>query len=142
MYLDDGSSRDGAPNFAPAGMKVGGKRAANKYCQVDIKQYTKSNNDDSGVLYMRKVTIKSPFNGFGDLKEFAASKTPFSHECTIALWHDPACNMETAAVNFSNKKVTWRNDTNSHVTVITVPVSGAHTENSVTVQSTHVNTDN
>ncbi|KAG4291512.1 hypothetical protein FPRO06_13733 [Fusarium proliferatum] len=74
MYLDDGISRDGAPNFGPAGMKVGDKKAANKYCQVDIKQYTKSNNDDSGVLYMRKVTIKSPFNGFGDLKEFVSTE--------------------------------------------------------------------
>ncbi|KAF5964530.1 hypothetical protein FCOIX_13383 [Fusarium coicis] len=40
--------------------------------------------------------------------------------------------METAAVNSSNKKVTWRNDTNSRVTVVTVPVSGAHTENAYT----------
>ncbi|KAF4452162.1 alpha-1,4-glucan lyase [Fusarium austroafricanum] len=135
MYLDDGISRDSAPARAPAGMKVGDEKAANKYCQVDIEQYTKTFNDESGVEYMRNVTVKSPFNGFGDFKDIVGT------EYTLALWHDPACNMDTAKVKSSNKKVTWRNDNNSRVTVVTLPVADAHTENGVSIQLTHSNSD-
>ncbi|KAF4949869.1 hypothetical protein FSARC_13371 [Fusarium sarcochroum] len=134
MYLDDGISRDSAPVIGP-GLKVGDDKAANKYCQVEISQFTKTYNQDSGVEYMRNVVIKCPFNGFGDLSEIVGT------EYTIALWHDPICNMDTAKVNTSNRKVTWRNDNNSRVTVVTVPVADTHTENGVTIQLTHANSD-
>lgn len=37
MYLDDGISRDSAPVVGP-GLNISDKKAANKYCQVNISQ--------------------------------------------------------------------------------------------------------
>ncbi|KAM0192686.1 hypothetical protein ACHAPI_008045 [Fusarium lateritium] len=138
MYLDDGISRDSAP-ITGRGLKIGDEKADNKYCQVEIQQAsshdltTKSFTEDSGVKVIRKLTIKSPFNGYGDVSDIVGN------DYTINLWHDPSANASTTEVNSANSKVSWKTDNTSRVTVVTVPVADAHTEQGVTIQLKHAN---
>ncbi|KAM0489631.1 hypothetical protein ACHAP8_012386 [Fusarium lateritium] len=130
MYLDDGISRDSAPLVGP-GLHVSDEKAANKYCQVNISQITRSSNEQTGVKFNRTITIKSPFNGFGDLTSMIGT------EYTLALWHAPSVNIYTANVDSSNSIVTSRTDTGSRVTVVNVPVAEAHNEKGVSIQMTY-----
>ncbi|KAG8665372.1 hypothetical protein FPOAC2_10450 [Fusarium poae] len=130
MYLDDGISRDSAPVVGP-GLNVSDEKAANKYCQVDISQTTKSYNEQTGIKFIRNVTIKSPFNGFGDLTSIIGT------EYTIALWHAPSVDIGTAQVDSSNSDVTSTTDTNSRVTVVKMPIAQAHTKEGVSIQMTY-----
>ncbi|CAF3441856.1 hypothetical protein SNK03_007732 [Fusarium graminearum] len=130
MYLDDGISRDSAPVVGP-GLNISDEKAANKYCQVNISQTTKSFNESTGVKFIRNVTIKSPFNGFGDLTSMIGT------DYTVALWHAPLVDITSAQVNSSNSNVTSSTDNNSRVTVVKLPVAEAHTEDGVTFQMTY-----
>ncbi|GKU08319.1 unnamed protein product [Fusarium langsethiae] len=130
MYLDDGISRDSAPVVGP-GLNVSDEKAANKYCQVDISQTTKSFNEPTGLKFIRNVTIKSPFNGFGDVTGM------IGNEYIVALWHAPSVDISTTRVNSSNGEIESRTDSNSRVTVVNLPVAQAHTEEGVTVQMTY-----
>ncbi|KAI6752279.1 hypothetical protein HG530_013648 [Fusarium avenaceum] len=132
MYLDDGISRDSAPIAGP-GLKIGDEKADNKYCQVDIQQTTKTFIEDSGIKVIRNLTIKSPFNGYGDVSDIVGS------DYTVALWHDPSANISTAEVNSANSKVSWKTDNTSRVTLVTMPVTDAHTEHGVNIQLKHAN---
>ncbi|KAM0226789.1 hypothetical protein ACHAPO_012072 [Fusarium lateritium] len=130
MYLDDGISRDSAPLVGP-GLKVSDEKAANKYCQVNISQITRSSNEQTGVKFNRTVTIKSPFDGFGDLTSMIGT------EYTLALWHAPSVDINTTKVDSSSSNVTSRSDTGSRVTVVNVPVAEAHNEKGVSIQMTY-----
>jgi hypothetical protein len=94
-------------------------------------QTTKSYNEPTGVKFIRNVTIRSPFNGFGDLTPMIGT------EYTVALWHEPSIDITTAQVNSSNRRVTSRTDANSRVTVVTLPIAQAHTKDGVTIQMTY-----
>ncbi|KIL87446.1 glycoside hydrolase family 31 protein [Fusarium avenaceum] len=132
MYLDDGISRDSAP-VTGLGLNIGDEKADNKYCQVEIEQTTKTFTEDSGVKVIRNLTIKSPFNGYGDVSDIVGS------DYTVALWHDPSATISSAEINSANSEVSWKTDNTSRVTVVTVPVTDAHTEHGVTIQLKHAN---
>lgn len=82
---------------------------------------------------IRNLTIKSSFNGYGDVSDIVGS------DYTVALWHDPSTKISTAEVNSANSKVSWKTDNTSRVTVVTMPVADAHTEHGVTIQLKHAN---
>ncbi|KAI8650703.1 Gal-mutarotas-2 domain-containing protein [Fusarium keratoplasticum] len=131
MYLDDGISRESAPEAPVPGLKIGDSKAAGKYCEVLIEQATKISNQNSSVQFARTVTISSKWNKFGDLSDIVGSKY------TVVFWHDPSANLSSVKVSSANNKVASDTNNNYRATIVTLPVADAHTEHGVTIQLTH-----
>ncbi|KAH8676424.1 glycosyl hydrolases family 31-domain-containing protein [Tricladium varicosporioides] len=143
MYLDDGISRESAPSThvpnvglktgIPKNMKgLGDPKAADKFCQVEIQQKTtKVASDDGTVSYTRSVTIRSPWNGFGDLSG------QIGRTYTIVFWHEQSTMLDSIVVSSSNNAVSSNTDIGRRATIATLPISQAHSPQGVTIHLTH-----
>ncbi|KAM5354780.1 hypothetical protein ACJ41O_001426 [Fusarium nematophilum] len=128
MYLDDGISRESAPSSKIKGQTCCDDKAADKYCKVTISQVTKIT---ANAQYTRTLTIKSPWNGLGDVSEMVGS------EYKIIFWHDPVVNLSTVKVTSGNPSISSRTDNNTRSTIATLPIADAHNERGVTISLSH-----
>ncbi|KAK7415851.1 hypothetical protein QQZ08_012222 [Neonectria magnoliae] len=143
MYLDDGISRESAPkshvhavgeDFGQAHHIFGDSKAADKYCHVLIQQSTtKVAADDSPTRSVRTLTVKAPWNGYGDLSDIVGT------QYTVVFWHAPSTNLNSVSVSSSNSNVSSDTNVGYKATIVTFPVADAHTEHGLSIQLTHDN---
>ncbi|KAH7134411.1 glycosyl hydrolases family 31-domain-containing protein, partial [Dactylonectria macrodidyma] len=135
MYLDDGISRESAPSshvpdfdcdFGQVNHVTGDCKAADKYCHT-----SKVVAEGGPVGHVRNVTIKTPWNGYGDLSAIIGT------QYTVVFWHDPATTLSSVKVSSSNPNVSSSTNVGYKATIVTLPVADAHTEDGVTIQLTH-----
>ncbi|KXX73549.1 Alpha-glucosidase 2 [Madurella mycetomatis] len=145
MYLDDGISRDSAPGheyvpetyaghgYGTAHTMIGGlvdPKAKSRFCQVKISQETTRNaaDDESANLRVsRRLTIRAHWNKYqGSLEEL------IGQNYTVVFWHEPDTPLESITVT-SDKDLSHETDISKKTTVVTVPISLAHTQAGVTV---------
>jgi alpha-glucosidase (family GH31 glycosyl hydrolase) len=146
MYLDDGVSRESAPSrhVPQVGSGYGVPRkmstsedplACDKYCQVVVQQKTtRIAGDDSPVRFTRAVTIKVPWNGYGDLSKI------FGTQYTVVFWHEQSTPLSSIDVSSSDRSIKFKTDTGCRATVVTIPIENCHTQKGVAIHLSHTAT--
>ncbi|RPA77141.1 hypothetical protein BJ508DRAFT_213076 [Ascobolus immersus RN42] len=121
MYLDDGISRDSAPNkdYTPT---------LNNDTLLDLTTTTKQATSSSTIRKTRRLTINSPWNRYnGDLARIIGS------EYTIVFWHEISTPLSSvwAETRPNRYSIETRNDIAA--TIVRVPIGHAHSTGGVEI---------
>jgi hypothetical protein len=88
-------------------------------------------DENANLRVNRRLLVRAPWNGYkGSLEELVG------RTYTIVFWHEPLTPIASVTVT-SDRDLSYWSDDARKVTVVTVPIALANTEDGVTIHVAH-----